>query len=84
MLTMTLRDLAALAVEKARNRNQVLATMIATIHGVIVANMRIHTKAKPPWPKVEDYLAEERTAKKTVLDQNSKALMLQIGDAMCQ
>ena len=84
VMSMTLRDLADIAVEKARNRNQVLATMIATIHSVIEANTRIHTKAKPPWPKVEDYLTEEQAQKKTVLNQDSKALMLQLGDAMCQ
>lgn len=81
---MTLRDLLAVAIEKARIRNHVLATLIATIQSVIVANVRIHTKAKPPWPKVEDYLAEEQAQKKTVLNQDSKALMLQLGDAMCQ
>jgi hypothetical protein len=83
-MSMTLRDLAAVAIEKARTRNQILATLVATIQGVIVANVRIHTKAKPPWPKVEDYLAEEQESRKTVLNQDSKALLMQIGDAMCQ
>ena len=82
--SMTLRDLVAVAVEKARIQNRVLASMVATIQSVIVANVRIHTKAKPPWPKVEDYLPEEQESRKTVLNQDSKALMLQIGDAMCQ